>query len=76
MITLKEDYIMKSKRNDNDVESVGDHRIDLSDRREFLKKAGKTALITPAVALLVDASLKAKKADAEMYQYDPGGWIP
>ena len=52
--------------------SEGDDSVVSSDRREFLKKAGKTALIAPAVALLVNASFKPKQAHAKMSTYDPG----
>lgn len=52
----------------------GNDSVELSDRREFLKKAGKTALIAPAVALLVAASLKPKKASAKMYEMPPPDW--
>lgn len=46
------------------------------DRRKFLKSAGKVAVVAPAVTLLVSASLKSKEAEAKMYTYDPGPWIP
>ena len=44
---------------------------ELSDRREFLRSISRNAIAVPAIALLVAASMKPKKARA-MYTYDPG----
>ena len=63
---------MKNENKEKIVVNKGDDSIEINDRREFLKRVGKTALIAPAIALLVDASLKSKKANAKMYTYDPG----
>ena len=38
-----------------------------NDRRDFLKKAGNAALAAPAAAILVEAALKPKEAQASVY---------
>jgi hypothetical protein len=61
---------------ENDAIQTDEDQKNLSDRRDFLKKAGKVAATAPAVTLLFSASLKPTEAEAKMYTYDPGPWIP
>ncbi len=59
------------------IQTDEDERI-LSERRAFLKKAGKVALTAPAVTLLYSAGLTPTAALASTYtaEPDPDPWPP